>query len=104
MQQAGQSVAACHIRYLNPLPASLGSKIKNFKKVLVPELNLGQLRLLLRSRFLIDAKGLNKVRGQPFTIGEIVNGVKSLVEGRFSPNGMEVELPLETDAGIGVGG
>jgi hypothetical protein len=44
------------------------------------------------------------VRGQPFTIGEITNGVKSLVEGRFAPNGMEVELPVEADSGIGGGG
>ena len=50
MQAAGQKVSACHIRYLNPLPARLGAILKGFKKVLVPELNLGQLRLLLRSR------------------------------------------------------
>jgi len=104
MQAAGQKVSACHIRYVNPLPQRLGSILKGFKKILVPELNLGQLRLLLRSRFLVDAKGLNKVRGQPFTIGEIRLGVKMLNENHFSPNGMEVELPFEADAGISGGG
>jgi 2-oxoglutarate ferredoxin oxidoreductase subunit alpha len=104
MQAAGEKVSSVHVRYLNPLSAQLGEALKQFKHVLVPELNLGQLRLLLRSRYLVDAKGLNKVRGQPFTIGEIVNGVKRLVAGRLSPNGMEVDVPVEADAGIGGGG
>ena len=104
MQAAGQKVSACHIRYMNPLSMKLGEMMRQFKYVMVPELNLGQLRLLLRSKFLVDAKGLNKVRGQPFTIGEIVNGVKSLVAGRLSPNGMEVDIPVEADSGIGGGG
>jgi 2-oxoglutarate/2-oxoacid ferredoxin oxidoreductase subunit alpha len=104
MQAAGQKVSAVHVRYMNPLSLKLGEMMKQFKHVMVPELNLGQLRLLLRSKFLVDAKGLNKVRGQPFTIGEIVNGVKSLVAGRLSPNGMEVDIPVEADSGIGGGG
>src|SRR5438105_5886974 len=104
MQAGGQKVAACHIRYMNPLSGKLGEMMRQFKYVMVPELNLGQLRLLLRSKFLVDAKGLNKVRGQPFTIGEIINGVKLLVAGRLSPNGMEVDIPVEADSGIGGGG
>ena len=82
----------------------VGEMMRQFKYVMVPELNLGQLRLLLRSKFLVDAKGLNKVRGQPFTIGEIINGVKLLVAGRLSPSGMEVDIPVEADSGIGGGG
>ena len=80
MQSAGRSVTHCHLRYLNPFPRNLGAILKSFKKVLVPELNLGQFRTLLRSRFLIDAKGLNKIKGQPFTVGEIMRGVRAILE------------------------
>ena len=62
---------------MNPLPKRLGEMMTEFKHVLVPELNLGQFRMLLRNRFLVDAKGLNKVKGQPFTISEIVRGVRA---------------------------
>jgi 2-oxoglutarate ferredoxin oxidoreductase subunit alpha len=81
LRDKGVDVSACHIRYLNPLPVKLGSLLKNFQHVLVPEMNLGQLRMILRSRYLVDAKGLNKVRGQPFTIGEIVRGVNAVLSG-----------------------
>jgi 2-oxoglutarate ferredoxin oxidoreductase subunit alpha len=53
--------------------------MKNFRQILIPEMNLGQLRMLLRARFLVDAKGLNKVRGQPFTISEIVRATQALL-------------------------
>jgi len=81
LQEKGEAVSACHIRYLNPLPSKLGELMKGFDHVLVPEMNLGQLRMILRARFLVDAKGLNKVRGQPFTIGEIVRGVRAVMSG-----------------------
>ena len=68
MQRKGFDVSACHVRYMNPLPAGLGELLKKFDHVLVPELNSGQLVMILRSKFLIDAKPLNKVRGQPFTM------------------------------------
>ena len=72
-----------HLRYLNPMPVRLGEIMKSFKHVLVPELNLGQLRMLLPAgrRFLADAKGLNKVRGQPFTIAEILRGARAILAG-----------------------
>ena len=79
LQEQGIKASACHIRYLNPLPRNLGTILKQFKHVLVPELNLGQLRLLLRDRYLVDAKGLNKVKGQPFAIHEIVDGAKAMI-------------------------
>ncbi len=85
LRKQGVQVSACHLRYLNPLPRRLESLLKEFKHILVPELNLGQLRSLLRNRYLIDAKGLNKVKGQPFTIHEIVDGVKAVLEGRVGP-------------------
>jgi 2-oxoglutarate ferredoxin oxidoreductase subunit alpha len=82
LQSQGVSVSACHVRYLNPLPERIGDVCKKFKHVLVPEMNLGQLRLLLRGHYLIDAKGLNKVKGQPFMVQEIVDGVRGILHGR----------------------
>lgn len=92
----GVDVSACHVRYLNPLPQRLDSLMKEFKHVLMPELNLGQLRSLIRSKYLVDAIGLNKVRGQPFTIGEITEGVRDLLDGRVY--GEEVKLADTVDA------
>jgi len=82
LQSQGVAVSACHVRYLNPLPERLPTLCGNFKHVLVPEMNLGQLRLLLRGHFLIDAKGLNKVKGQPFMVQEIIDGVRAILQGR----------------------
>lgn len=66
LQREGKSVSSIHLKYLNPFPKNLETILKRFKKVLVAELNLGQLRFFLRSRFLIDAIGINSVRGKPF--------------------------------------
>jgi 2-oxoglutarate ferredoxin oxidoreductase subunit alpha len=87
LQERGIRASAVHIRYLNPMPARIGSLMKNFRHVIVPEMNLGQLRLLLRAQFLVNARGLNKVRGQPFSIREIVNGVNAVLNGRETENG-----------------
>ncbi|HEX4796204.1 MAG TPA: 2-oxoacid:acceptor oxidoreductase subunit alpha [Humisphaera sp.] len=84
LQHEGVSVSACHIRYMNPLPRGLGNALKQFKHVLVPELNLGQLRTLIRNRYLVDAKGLNKVKGLPFTIHEIIDGVRAIMAGKVT--------------------
>jgi 2-oxoglutarate ferredoxin oxidoreductase subunit alpha len=70
-QQNGLSVSGAQLRYLNPFPRNLGSVLNNFKQVLLPELNLGQLRTMIRAEFLIDVIGLNKVQGQPFLTTEI---------------------------------
>lgn len=78
-RKKGQSVSSIHLRYLNPLPRNIGDVLKRFNKVLVPELNLGQLRMLLRSRFLVDAEGLNKVAGQPFREREISAKIDELL-------------------------
>jgi 2-oxoglutarate/2-oxoacid ferredoxin oxidoreductase subunit alpha len=79
VQGRGASVSHCHLRYLNPLPKNLGDILKSFKQVLVPELNLGQLRAMIRSEFLIDAVGHNKVQGKPFSVGELVEKIDSLL-------------------------
>ncbi len=68
----GKSVAHAHLQYLNPMPRNLGEVISRYKKVLIPELNTGQLRLLIRSYFLVDAVGYNKVQGKPFLVSELV--------------------------------
>ena len=70
-QRRGHKVANAHLRYLNPMPRNIGTVLKRFKKILVPELNRGQLRMLLRAEFLVDAVGLNKIQGKPFLVSEI---------------------------------
>ncbi|MFN3157796.1 MAG: 2-oxoacid:acceptor oxidoreductase subunit alpha [Rubinisphaera brasiliensis] len=75
-QRAGKSVAHAHIRYLSPFPRNLGDVLKRYKKVIVPELNCGQLRLLLRSQYLVDAQGVNKIKGKPFLVSEIREAIE----------------------------
>jgi len=82
-REKGYSVSSAHLRYLNPLPANTETVLNNFRQVLIPELNLGQLRMILRAKFLIDIAGLNKVQGQPFKTGEIENRVYELLEKPF---------------------
>jgi 2-oxoglutarate ferredoxin oxidoreductase subunit alpha len=67
----GGRVATTHLRHLNPLPRNLGEVLNRYQKILIPELNTGQLRKVIRAEFLVDAKGLNKVAGEPFKISEI---------------------------------
>jgi 2-oxoglutarate ferredoxin oxidoreductase subunit alpha len=76
----GKKVSHAHLRWLSPLEPGLAKVIHNFKHVLVAELNMGQLRTLLRAQFLIDAHGLNKIQGQPFKVREITNAVDQLLE------------------------
>jgi 2-oxoglutarate ferredoxin oxidoreductase subunit alpha len=73
----GMDVGHVHLRWINPFPRNLGEIIKKFDRVVVPELNTGQLCTLLKQRFLIDAKGINKIKGKPFHIDEIVDGIKA---------------------------
>ncbi len=67
----GLAVSHAHLRHLNPLPANTGDVLGAFRRVLIPELNLGHLRMLIRARYLIDAVGYNRVRGKPFRINEL---------------------------------
>jgi 2-oxoglutarate ferredoxin oxidoreductase subunit alpha len=71
VRSQGHDVAHVHIRHIWPLPANLGELLKSYDKVLVPEMNTGQLKTVLRDQYLVDAKPLNKVSGQPFRIAEI---------------------------------
>jgi 2-oxoglutarate/2-oxoacid ferredoxin oxidoreductase subunit alpha len=69
--EQGVSVAHVHLRYLFPFPENLGELLKGFKKVIIPEMNMGQLSILIRDKFLIDAKSISKVKGLPFSVEEI---------------------------------
>jgi 2-oxoglutarate/2-oxoacid ferredoxin oxidoreductase subunit alpha len=67
----GQDVAHIHIRHIWPMPRNLGELLRGFDHILVPEMNMGQLKTLLRDQYLVDARPLSKVAGQPFRIAEI---------------------------------
>jgi 2-oxoglutarate ferredoxin oxidoreductase subunit alpha len=81
LQAAGRSVAHAHLRHVNPFPSNTEAVLRGYRRVLIPELNLGQLRLLIRGRYLIDASGLNLVRGKPFKIAEIEAEATSILDG-----------------------
>jgi 2-oxoglutarate ferredoxin oxidoreductase subunit alpha len=78
-QDAGHKVSHAHLRYLNPLPPNMGDLLSSFRKVLVPELNTGQLRMLLRAEYLVDCIGINKVQGKPFSISELLEAIEKQV-------------------------
>jgi 2-oxoglutarate ferredoxin oxidoreductase subunit alpha len=80
LRQQGALVSHAHLRYLNPFPKNLGDILQRFNKVLIPELNLGQLLLLIRGRYLVDAVGLSKVQGLPFKVSEILAKCEELLE------------------------
>lgn len=75
----GMNVSSAHLRYLDPLPRNTGEVLRKFQRVLIPEMNLGQLRMYIRGTFLVDAIGLNKVQGKPFTIKEIEEKIAELL-------------------------
>jgi 2-oxoglutarate ferredoxin oxidoreductase subunit alpha len=76
----GKKVSWVHLRHLNPMPKDLGDILARFRKVLVPEMNLGQLSLLLRAKYLVDAVGENKLQGRPFKSAEIAAAIDQLLE------------------------
>jgi len=80
----GLSVSHAHLRYLNPFPANLGEVISRFDRILIPEMNLGQLLMLVRARYLVDAVGLNQVTGRPFKIAQIEQKVNELVRSKVT--------------------
>jgi 2-oxoglutarate ferredoxin oxidoreductase subunit alpha len=78
-QAEGMSVALAHLRWMNPFPANLGELLSRYEQVLIPELNLGQLRMLIRAKYLVDAVGLNKVKGRPFDVHEVVAKIRQMI-------------------------
>ncbi|MFZ0157746.1 MAG: 2-oxoacid:acceptor oxidoreductase subunit alpha [Kineosporiaceae bacterium] len=80
VRRTGIPVATAHLRHLNPFPANTGEVLRRYRRVLVPEMNLGQLSMLLRARYLVDAVGYNRVRGLPFTSAEIAEAITKLAQ------------------------
>ena len=80
-QELGHDVSHVHLRYLNPLPSNLGDLLLKYQKVLIPELNMGQLAMLIRSKFLVDALSLSKVKGKPFNSNEILREIENILKG-----------------------
>ena len=75
----GRRIGHLHLRHLNPLPANLAEVFKRYKKILVPELNMGQLLWLLRAKYLVDAEGLNKIQGRPFKQSELEQKIEAVL-------------------------
>jgi len=98
----GMAVAQAHLHHLNPMPTNTGDVLASFDRVLVPEMNMGQLRMLLRARYLVDVQGYNRVTGLPFTSIEIANAITREV--RAADGLGEPAEPLSTTAPAPVGG
>ncbi|QDT35214.1 2-oxoacid:acceptor oxidoreductase subunit alpha [Thalassoglobus polymorphus] len=79
-RRQGKSVAHCHLQYIHPFPKNLGTILKNYKKVLIPELNGGQMWMILRGLYLVDAVSFSKVKGKPFLIGELCAKIDEVLE------------------------
>ncbi len=79
VRQGGRRVAHAHLHYLNPFPRNTGDVVRGYERVLIPELNLGQLRKLIRAEFLVDAAGFNLVRGLPFRAGEVEEAIEAML-------------------------
>jgi len=79
-REKGRKIGHVHLRYLNPLPRDLGEVISRYKKVLVPEMNMGQLLMILRAKYLVDAQGYNKIQGKPFKTSEIEQKIEQMLD------------------------
>ncbi len=79
MHTSGRSVAHAHLRHLNPFPANTEQVLRSYRRVLIPEINMGQLLMLVRAKYLIDAIGYDRVRGKPFRIAEIVDEAERIL-------------------------
>jgi 2-oxoglutarate ferredoxin oxidoreductase subunit alpha len=80
VQNNGHRVSHIHMRHIWPMPGNLEGLLQNFKTVLIPEMNTGQLITVIRDKFLIDAKGLNKVSGKPFKVSEVEEAIREYLE------------------------
>jgi 2-oxoglutarate ferredoxin oxidoreductase subunit alpha len=80
VRNTGAKVAQAHLRHLNPFPANTGEVLRRYDRVLVPEMNMGQLALLLRAKYLVDVHSFTQVRGLPFTTVELADAIVSLLE------------------------
>lgn len=76
----GEKVATAHLRYLNPMPTNLGDVLRSYDKILIPELNTGQLLKVIRAEFLLDVVGINKVAGEPFKVSEVADKIMEMIK------------------------
>jgi 2-oxoglutarate ferredoxin oxidoreductase subunit alpha len=76
----GHKIGHVHLRFLNPLPRNLGEVLKRYKKILVPEMNMGQLVMVLRAKYLVDAQGYDKIQGKPFGTTEMAAKIKEVLQ------------------------
>jgi 2-oxoglutarate ferredoxin oxidoreductase subunit alpha len=79
LQREGMAVSHAHLRYLRPFPKNLGEILRNFEKVLIPEINNGQLVKIIRDQYMVDAKAYNKIMGVPITKTEMVERIREMV-------------------------
>jgi 2-oxoglutarate ferredoxin oxidoreductase subunit alpha len=96
VRASGLKIAQAHLRHLNPFPADLGEVLRRYDKVVVPEMNLGQLTLLIRAKYLIDAFGYNQVRGLPFRAEELANVLEPFIleaDGNDAAGTLGVDAP-----------
>ncbi len=96
-RRQGVRVAQAHLRHLNPFPHNTGEVLRAYRRVVVPEMNLGQLSLLLRARYLVDVQGYNRVRGLPFTTAELVDVITATAgaPGTTDPSGSSTSTDQE---------
>ena len=80
MRAKGHRIGHVHLRHLNPLPKNLGEVLGRYDRILVPEMNMGQLVMVLRAKFLVDAQGYNKIQGKPFKQSEIEQKIEEMLE------------------------
>jgi 2-oxoglutarate ferredoxin oxidoreductase subunit alpha len=80
VRRSGAGVAHAHLHHLNPFPRNTGEVLAHYDKVLIPEMNLGQLLQLVRAEFLVDAVGYNRVRGVPFKVSELEEAITAMVQ------------------------
>ncbi|WP_155056473.1 2-oxoacid:acceptor oxidoreductase subunit alpha [Streptomyces blattellae] len=81
LRRAGESIAQAHLRHLNPFPRNLGAVLERYEKVVVPEMNLGQLATLIRAKYLVDAHSYNQVNGMPFKAEQLATALKEALDG-----------------------
>ncbi|WP_406373954.1 2-oxoacid:acceptor oxidoreductase subunit alpha [Streptomyces sp. NBC_00647] len=81
LRNAGESIAQAHLRHLNPFPRNLGAVLKSYDKVVIPEMNLGQLATLVRAKYLVDAHSYNQVNGMPFKAEQLATALKEAIDG-----------------------
>ncbi|MEU6387304.1 2-oxoacid:acceptor oxidoreductase subunit alpha [Streptomyces bauhiniae] len=80
LRTAGESIAQAHLRHLSPFPANLGEVLKGYDKVVIPEMNLGQLATLIRAKYLVDARSFNQVNGMPFKAEQLATALKEAID------------------------